>query len=171
MTGVEIAVVLSAVGAATSAMGAIQQGNAQKAAADRQAQIDERNKILADQDRIRDVQTAQIAAEDKRRENRRQYAALRAAYGSSGIEMAGSPLDVLTDVSTEMALDERRIEDEGLVKNREGALRMLGLQESADSSRAAGRNAKRAGYISAGSTLLSSAGSISGYGAENGLWK
>lgn len=159
MTLAAVAIGATVVSGAISAMGAIQAGNAQAAAAERDAQISERNKVIADQDRIQAVRTAQIAAEDKRRENRRQYAAIRAAYGTSGFELAGSALDVLADTSEEMTLDERRIEYEGTVRNREGALQMLYLQEDADTSRVAGANYKRAGYTSAASGLLSSVGS------------
>lgn len=151
-----IAAGMSIVSGVMGFAGAITSGNAQRAAANRQAAIDERNKILANQDRIQAINTARIDAEDKRRENRRQLASIRASFGSSGLEVAGTPLDVLADTSIEMALDERRIEYEGQVKGREGALKILGLQESADTSRAAGSSAHKAGVISGFSSLLSS---------------
>lgn len=137
-----------------SAAGAISSANASAAAAKRDAAISERNKILADQDRQQAVRTADIAAEDKRRENRRLLATMKASYGSTGLELTGSPLDVLADTSEEMALDERRISYEGKVKNREGALQMLYLQEDADSSRMKAKTYKRAGMLSAVSSLV-----------------
>ena len=156
MSFAPVAIGLTLVSGAISAMGAIQAGQAQAAAAQYEAQIAERNAKLADQDRILAVQTSQQAAEDKRRDNTRQLAAIRAAYGSSGFELAGTPLDVLSDTSVEMALDERRIEFEGQVKNREGALQMLYYNEDAQLSRFEGKNAKRASYMQAGASLLSS---------------
>lgn len=111
------------------------------------AAVAERNKKFADQDRQLAVQTAQLATEDKDRENRRNLAALRAAYGASGLEMAGSPLDVLADTSIEMALDSRRTEYEGQVRNREGVVQMLSLEEEAANSRRSAKNAGKAGQI------------------------
>lgn len=165
MTLAAAAIGMTLVSGAVSAIGAIQAGNAANDAAQRDADIAERNKKIADQDRRQAIRTAEIAAEDRRRENRRQLASIRAAYGSSGFELAGSPLDVLADTSQEMALDERRTEYEGYVRSREGALQMLYLQESADESRAAGKNAKRAGYISAAGSLLSSGSRAAQMGA------
>ncbi|RTL04992.1 hypothetical protein EKK58_09300 [Candidatus Dependentiae bacterium] len=169
MSGAEVMFASSIASTAMSFFGAISQGNAERAAYNRQAAIDERNRELANQDRIRSEQLSRQAAEDKRRENRRTMSALRAAYGSSGIEMAGTPLDILADASTEMALDERRIEDEGRVTNREYALKMLGLDESADMNRAAGKNAKKASIIKAGSTLLGNSQQIYDSGTKAGV--
>lgn len=149
-----IAIGLTLASGAISAMGAIQQGKAAENAAKFDASVAERNAQLANQDRILAVRTSQQAQEDKRRDNTRQLASIRAAYGTSGFELAGSPLDVLSDTSIEMALDERRIGFEGQVKNREGALQMLYYKEDATKKRAEGANAKRAGYLSAGTSLL-----------------
>lgn len=159
MTLAAVAIGATVAGGVISAMGALQAGKAQEAAANRDAAISERNKKIADQDRIQAMRTAQLAAEDKRRENTRQLASMRAAYGSSGFDLAGSSLDVLADASEEMALDERRVEYEGRVRNREGALQMLYLQEDADTSRVAGKNARKASYYSALSSITSSASS------------
>lgn len=145
---------LLAIGTGLQVMGAIQQASAESAAAKRQAQIDERNRVLADQDRQLAIRTAQIAAEDKTRENRRRLADLRANLGASGLEMAGSPLDLLEDTSIEMALDTRRTEFEGYVRGREGAIEMQNYADSAAANRARAKSAKTAGYMSAGAALL-----------------
>ena len=150
-----IPIAMTIVSSFASANAAKQQQDVMAQSADRDAQIADRNKRIADQDRIIAVRTAELAAEDKRRENRRTFASIRAAYGSSGFELSGSPLDVLADTSVDMALDERRVEYEGQVRNREGALQMLYLGEDADSSRAASRNYKAAGKSAYGTTLLS----------------
>lgn len=165
MTLAAVAIGATLIGGAVSAMGAIQAGKAEAAAHNRDAAISDRNKIIADQDRQQAVRTSTIAAEDKRRENRRQYAAIRAAYGSSGLDLSGSALDVLADTSTEMALDERRVEYEGTVKNREGALSMLYLQEDADQSRMKAKTAKQSSRIAAGSALIGSVSRAASMGA------
>lgn len=145
---------LLAIGTGLQVMGAIQQASAESAAAKRQAQIDERNRVLADQDRQLAIRTSQIAAEDQNRENRRRLADMRAQMGSSGLELAGSPLDLLTDTSIEMALDTRRTEFEGRVRGREGAIEMQNYADSAAANRTRAKTAKTAGYTSAGAALL-----------------
>lgn len=150
-----IPIAMTVIGSFASANAAKQQQDVMAQAEQRNAEIADRNKRIADQDRQIASRTAELAAEDKRVENRRTYASIRAAYGTSGFELSGSPLDVLADTSIEMALDERRVEYEGQIRNREGALQMLYLQEDADSSRAASRNYKQAGKSAYGTTLLS----------------
>lgn len=85
-----ISVVLAGISTGLGVMSSIQQGQAVSAAAKRDAQIAERNRELANQDRIQAIRTADIAAADKRRDNLRQMAALRAGYGASGLEMSGA---------------------------------------------------------------------------------
>lgn len=153
MSGAEPFLLAAATG--MQVVGAIQQGNAEAAAAKRQSQIDERNRILADQDRQLAMRTAQIAAEDKNREDRRRLAAARASMGTTGLEFSGSPVDALADSAIEMALDTRRIEFEGRVRNREGVIEMANYADSAAANRIAARNARRSGYTSAGAALLS----------------
>lgn len=159
MTLPAVAIAASIGSGLISAVGAIGSANAQSAAQEQQAQIAERNKILADQDRQMAIRTSQIAQDDAAREHRRQLSSIRAAYGSSGVELSGSPLEVLQDTSIEMALDERRIGYEGQVKSREGTVKMLGLQEEANSARSAAKYTKKAGMMSATSSFLSGVGS------------
>lgn len=156
--GWAIPMALTAVSGIVGAIGAKNAADAEAARYNHQAKISERNKAIADQDRLNAVRTSQLAAEDKRRENRRRFASVRAAYGSSGLELSGSALDVLRDTSVEMALDERRVEYEGQVKNREGALSMLYLQEDADLSRVSAKNAKSAGKAAMIGGLLAAGG-------------
>lgn len=159
MTGLEgLAAAASAVSGVIGALGAIQSANAQAAAAEYNAKIQERNSIIADQNRKQAVQTAEITAEDKRRDNRRILASMRAAYGTSGLEMAGSPLDVLEDTAVEQELDVQRIRYEGRARAREGAIQMLGLREDATLSRMEGKAAKTAGYIGAAGQLVGGIG-------------
>ena len=159
---------LLAAGTAFQVVGAIAQGNAQAEAANRQAEVDERNRILADQDRQMAVRTSQIAAEDKARENRRRLADMRAQYGGTGLEIAGSPIDQLADSSIEMALDVRRTDFEGRVRNREGAIEMMNYADSAAANRASARNARTSGYTSAGAALLTGGASTYKSFRDNG---
>lgn len=163
---VSTAIAASLAAAAVGGYGAYTSGQAAAASAKANAQLADANAKIAAQDRLNDIETARIASEDKRRENRRIFAANRAALGSSGLELAGSPLDVLTDTSMEMALDERRVEYEGQVRGREGAIKILGLGNEAALSRASASASKTAGMLGAGSSLLSGIGSAASIKAK-----
>jgi len=159
MTGLEaLAAAASAVSGIVGAMGAMQAANAQAEAAEYNARIQERNAIIADQNRKAAVTQASIDAEDKRRDNRRVMASIRAAYGHSGIDLIGSPLDVLEDTALEQELDAQRIEYEGRARSREGAIKMLGLHEQAELDRMEARSARSAGRTAAAGALIGGAG-------------
>lgn len=155
-----MSMVFTIIGGIASAVGAIQSANAQAAAADYNAKIADRNAIVAEQNRQLALQTASIDADEKRRENRRNLSSMRAAYGASGLDLAGSPLDVLTDSATEMELDAQRVEYEGRVRGREGALEVLGYQEKATLSRMEKKSAKTAGMIGAIGAIAKTGSSI-----------
>lgn len=148
----------SALSGVIGAIGAIQSANAQAAASEYNAKVSERNQVIADQNRKISVRQAEIDAEEKRRETRRTLSSIRAAYGSSGVELAGSPLDVLEDSAFEGEVDAARIEYEGRIRNREGAIQMLGLQEQASLDRMNARSARSAGYINAAGAIAGGAG-------------
>lgn len=152
MTGLEIIGALSAAASIASgvvgAMGAMQQGKAASDAANYQAQVADRNAKIA-------RQQAAVEQDDQRRENMRQLGAIRAAYGGSGLEMAGSPLDVLEDTSIEQELDVDRI-------GYRGTLRALGETDKANLARAEAENAKSAGAIGAVSSILKAGTSLLG---------
>lgn len=140
MTGAEIAIGLLAGGTALGAVSAIQQGNAANSAAKYNAAIAERNAVTARQ------QAA--AEEDKQR--RLAYMRLgnaRAAYGASGVNLEGSPLDVLEQSAAEEELDALTIRYQGDLTSRN-------YLEQAALDRAQGKNAKMAGYMGAGSAIL-----------------
>lgn len=141
-----------------SVLGAIGEANATNAAAKNAANVAESNRLIADQDRQRNIRNADIAAEDKARENRRKLADMRATMGSSGLELAGSPLDALADSSIEMALDVRRTRDQGYVANRAGAIEMQNYTNEANAARASKVNVGMA----AGTALLSGAAKTAG---------
>lgn len=147
--------ILMAAATAVTAAGSIAEGNAARGAANANAVTALRNAELARQQRQLDIETARIEAEDKARENRRTMATARASMGTSGFEMAGSPLEVLQDSSIEMALDVRRIEFEGQVRGREGTIKAMGFESQASSLKAEGQNAAKAGRVSAFGSLLS----------------
>lgn len=124
---------------AVTAVGAAQANAATRASANYNADVAERDAAVADQNRRSAMTTARIAAEDRRRDNRRALSSIRASYGASGLDLAGSPLDVLLDSATEGELDAQRTEFEGRAQARSSALQMLGLRDDAALSRMSGR--------------------------------
>jgi hypothetical protein len=140
--------------AAVSAVGAIQQGQANKAAASYNAQLAERDATIS-------RQQASMDAETQRRDSQQTLGAMRAAYGASGVTMEGSPLDVL-EASAEAAERDRQTL---LYK---GELRAMGYESDAAGQRYRGKQAETASYYSAGSSILmgaARAGKARGFGA------
>ena len=155
-----LATAFSIGGTVIGAYGAMQAGAAGEAAGEYNARIADRDAAVADQNRQLNLTQTRIAADDKRRENRRVMASIRANYGASGLSLAGSPLDVLADTAVEQELDVQRVEYEGRVRGREGALQMLGLGEDAALSRLEGASARTRGNYSAIGGGLSGAGNV-----------
>lgn len=161
MTGLEpLFLVGSLVSGAVTAVGAVVEGNATAAAAERNAAIQDQNVIIAEDTRRQNVDTAVVDAEDKRRENRRTLASMRASYGNSGLDLTGSPLDVLYDSSLDLEVDAGRTEDEGRARNREGALQILGYKNEAGNSLTEASNARTAGLFGAASAVTKTATSL-----------
>lgn len=144
----------TAVGGVVSAVGAMQEGEANAKAAEDRADTAQVNKIIADQDRRYASRTAQIDAADTRRENRRTLASIRAAFGASGGDLAGSPIEVLEDTATELEVGTQRIEQEGRMQKRTGALQMLGYQRESEAELRTAGNARTAGGLNAFGAIL-----------------
>lgn len=135
-----MALVLGIVGGAISAIGAIQSANSQAAAAEYNKDVAKRNRTMA-------LGETRLAIEDKQLENRRQMGSIRAAYGSSGLQLDGSPLDVLEDTAVEQAYDVSKIKYQGRVK-------AAGYAEQAALFKAEAKSAKTAGMIGAASAII-----------------
>lgn len=155
--------VAAGAGAATSAYGSIQQGRAQSAQADYQSAVGRNNAIIAEQ-QARDAEERGAAAETAQRRQTAQLAGhQRAAMAANGVDLSsGSPLDILGDTAQFGELDALTVRSNAA---REAyGFRNQGAQFTADAGAAklAGKNAKSASYISAGSTILTSAGQMAG---------
>lgn len=135
-----MAVALAIVGGVVSAIGAIQAANAQAAAANYNAKVQERNRlaILAQGD---------AEASSKIRENRRINSRIRSQYGAAGIDLAGSPLDVIEDTAIEEELDVSRIRYAAEVE-------AVGKRDQANLYRMEAKAAKTAGMFSAVGNIL-----------------
>lgn len=135
-----VSAAVSIIGGVVGAIGAMQQANAQARAAEYNAKVAERNRLA-----ILD-QTDHEAA-DAGLENRRRMSAIRSQYGASGIELAGSPLDVLTDTAIEQEYDVKKI-------RYSGQLEAIGKTDEANLYRMEAKSARAAGGISAVGAFL-----------------
>lgn len=131
-----------AASAVVGAVSAIQQGNAAKAAADYNATISMQNAGIARSD-------AQAQATQIERENLLRLGSIRAAQGKAGgAAGAGSILDVLGDVAAQGELDKQ-------FALYEGEQRARGYTNTANLDTFSGKQARTAGYLKAGTELLS----------------
>lgn len=135
-----MSVALSIIGGVVSAIGSLAAAGAQARAAEYNAQVQERNRLV-------ELNQADQEAQDKIRENRRVKGQIRAKYGMSNLELAGSPLDVLYDTAIEQELDVQRI-------RYAGEIRAIGRKDEATLYRMEAKAARTAGAISAVSGLL-----------------
>ncbi len=130
--------------AAVAAYSAVQQGKAAKATANYNAAISMQNAEIARADAA-----AQAAQQD--RENYLRLGAIRTAQGKAGGAAGeGSVLDVLGDAAAQGELERQNI-------IYQGEQRARGAVNTANLDTFSGKQAQKAGYLKAGSELLSGA--------------
>ena len=139
-------------GAGVSAYGAIKQGQAAQAAADYNAKVSKQNADIA-------LQQADVQAEQQRRQAKLQLGQMRANYGASGLQLEGSPMEVLEDSARQAELD-------NLTIKYNGKLKAMGFNNDATLSQFEGENAKSNSYFQAGGTLLSGAANAASTGLK-----
>jgi hypothetical protein len=128
-------------GAGMSAISAIQQGKAAKAAAEFNANIAKQNAGIAREQTVQEV----------RQHDREQYlriGAIRAAQGKSGGTAAGSVLDILGDTAAQGEIARQDIVYRGALTER-------GYNNSAALDEFEGNQAVKQSKLKAGSELLS----------------
>lgn len=137
-------IIIMALGTAVGVAGSIQAGKAQKAQADYNAKVAENDAIAA-------KQKAEYDASIHREKVAKLLSTQKALYGKSGVQSSsGSPLLVQNDTVTEGELDAQAILYGGDIE--------AGRSKSAASLyRMQGKQAKKASYYEAGSTLLTGA--------------
>jgi len=138
MTGVEIALAISAVGSAVSAVGASSAGSAAKKAANFNAAVGEANARAARRDATENFDRHQ-------RDAARRGGTLRNQLVS---------LDALEDQAMEEELDAQTILHQGEIS-------AMGFERGAGLDRSSGRTAQRAGFVSAAGSLLKGGASLS----------
>lgn len=148
MTFATAALVLGGLGSAVSAVGSIAQGNAA-------ANADAYNAAVQRQQAQEAKDAAAAESQDYTRDNMRKVASAEAARGATGVTMTGSPLLVDEDTVREVALGASRI-------GYQGALQANRYSSAADLSQMRESSDRTAGYIGAGSSLLSGLGKAFG---------
>lgn len=136
---------LTIAGGVMGAIGSIQQGMAAKASADYNAQIAERNALIARQE-------TKAAKETQDRERRLRVGANIARAGASGVgaEAFG---DLFSSSAVQEELDLLTLQSRGLLKEQD-------YQMSAGLSRMEGKAAQTAGMIGAGTSLIGTASKV-----------
>lgn len=169
-----VAVATSAAGAATSAMGAIKQGNAAQAAADYNAQIAGMNAVNNKNNAERAAAAGEQNAAQAELKGRAAVGAIRAAQAANNVDVnTGSAVDVRSSAAETGQLN-------ALTIRNNAAREAWGYQNQAASNTAQasldtmqGQAAQDAASITATSDLLSGAGKAAGgygdYQAKVGL--
>lgn len=135
-----MSVALTAFSTAFKIIGSMQQARAGSNAARFNEQVNLQNAAIA-------RNNAAENANRSRLETRRRLGAIRAAAGANNVGLEGSPLDILEDQAATGELDALTIQHEGEIEAR-------GFDNSATLNRSRAKNARRAGFTSAGSALL-----------------
>ena len=180
--GIETAILIGmAASAAVSAVGAIQQGQAQKASYDSQAQANEYNAKVQENNAIyarNNADSANQQASAKEELQRRRFAAVQgqanAGVAQSGTGFGGSNADVLKQNAINAELDalniryEGDLQSKGLMQTASNNEAQAGLDRfQASAARQNGDNAVTGSYLSAGSNLLAGATKY-GYYSQTG---
>jgi hypothetical protein len=149
---ITIALVASA---ATAAVGAVAEGQAQKEAYKAQANANEYNAKVSDMNAQIARNNASVREEAMRRKARQVLGQQRGALGQSGIQMTGSALDIIQQSTTMAELDALNTRYEGDLQARGLIATAVGERYQASANRINARNAQTASFIKAGASVAS----------------
>lgn len=142
------------IGTTLQTIGTLREGAIAEQVGEFNAKTAENNAILS----------TQVATEEERRlrvQAKKDIGDARAQIGASGIQLEGSPLDVLQKSASDAELD-------ALTIRHGGAIRAQQFRSQAGLERAQGKNARVASYLSASANLLKGAGSAAAAGGGGG---
>lgn len=149
MSGGSTAMYVMAAGAAISAIGSYQQGQAQKKMYEEQAQQSVNEGAYR-------ADAAKAQAEKIRKAGRAQIGETRASLAASGVKVGeGTALELERDIS-------QNVEEDALSALLSGKRSTDAAQQEAKMLNRAGANSAKSGAYSAAGTVLSAAGSIAG---------
>lgn len=149
---------------ALQAGGAIMQGNQQAAAYGQQAKASERNAKLSDI-QARQAYDAGLQNElAQRRSSSQQQADVRASVAESGFDAgSGSALAIQQQSARDMEMDALQTRYQALLQGSAFEQQAVNDRYAAATLRQSGKNARRAGFLSAATSVLSGA---AGYGMQ-----
>ena len=159
--GVPALLAVTALSAGVQAAGAIKQGQAQKAAADYQAQIATMNSQIAQQNANNATQVGEQQQINQQMKTRATVGGILAAQGANNLDVnSGSQLDVKTSAQEMGQLDALTIRN-----NASRQAWNYEVQGATDTAQAGlynseGSSDQLAGFLNAGSSLLSGASSV-----------
>lgn len=151
---------LMAGGTLFGAYGQYQQGRAEQAAANYQADIEDRNAKLA----MRQAEDATARGAQEELNLRRQTEKLKgsqiASIGASGGDLSGSAIDLLTDTAYQSELDAANIRYNSQRERWGYEVQASNHRSQANIYRASAANAKKAGTIGALGTVFTGASKV-----------
>lgn len=137
MTGAEI---LLGLGIGATVLGTMASSKAQRQEADMTAGLHEYNAKVAEQNAEIIEQQAAFNAGQAKSQNDRKIAMQRAAYGSSGVTMEGSPIMVIADAEAQSEIDQLAERYEGKVESNRARSEANNSRYQAQMARVIGRN-------------------------------
>lgn len=144
-----MAAALLGIGAALSAFGSVQEGQARSEALENAAAVDRQNAIIA-------AQQAEFEAVRAGIMGRKQIGAAKAAYAASGVDSNyGSALDVLTQSHANLELDKQNIIRGGQIKSSHYLEQARANERGAANARTGGTLGGIAGLLTAGGRFYS----------------
>lgn len=160
--------------AGVSAVGSIQQGNAANKAAQFNASINEQNAALAERYAEIELQRGEKEAQRQRVKTSQTMGEQRARLGASGVDLSvGNPVDILADTAAAGEIDVQNILYNSELSAYDKRADAVNFRNQAQLQRWEGKNAKKAGYFDAVTTLIGGASKSGmfgkgGYSLETG---
>lgn len=155
--------------AGMTAYSAVSQGQQQSAALKQQAEAEERNQALLNEQARVARQQAGADEEAQRRQNRQLLATQRAAIGQAGIGFGGTPGLLQEDTAMQAELDALNIRYGGEQQARSLLNQAGEAGISSSILRSNASQARRAGILKAGASLIGSGASMYGKAGGSGV--
>lgn len=146
------ALIVAVVGTGVSVASNVQQAKTAEATGKYNAKVAENQALQTEMDAAESIKR-------KRRENKRLLATQRSRYAKAGVVEEGTPLELLAETAGLLEL-------EALDYDRQKRMEAAGLRAQGAADRALGSNQARAGYLNAGSTLLSGTANAAYMGSQ-----
>lgn len=162
--GIEVALI--AASSVANAAGSIIQSQAKADQLEQRAKLQEIEAARANQAAREQRAIGQQEAERRRRQGRKQRGAARAAIGASGVQLEGTPTDVLADQAVEAELNANLAEFESGLRARELRREQAKKLTQANQLESRASSVETTGFFKAAGSLLKggtqAAGSLGG---------